>query len=517
MKAIKDTHPKSKGIVLFEESIEFPRMIAMSYLAMYWSRSGYDLYSYPVGLKRNSVREMLATIFARIPTKREASVKYRIFKSLSFSGRIRPGSMKLSDEDWMFLSSYIGSSRQRVLELTFRGIHVGENYYDWYLRTYHRTTIDTNSKEFFESLAKFIKLTKWWIEFFDRNIVRAVNISHSTYAQGLMARIAISKNIKCINMSFDKLYSLDSENPYSDCEFQGYEKDSMVFHNYALDLNRSSSKLDQLITGSEFVTREHRIKSGFQDLSIQFNFPNSECKYMSMIASHCFTDAPHQQGTLLFPDFFAWFEFMAKSTQNSEHLWFAKPHPHFTIPEDEAFRLVVAKYPHLIPIPKGVSNLQLFEFGIRSVFTVHGTIAFDAATQGIMSVSASNNTSYKKYNFSIQPKSIEELGEVILNLEKYIDAHLVNKEEVLHYFDLHHLRPMYSWVFRDKLKQISETLGGYSNIFSDLKLLDEWTSTVWTQKYHDENLRSIQEFIESGRYFVHGHDFKSTPLLREPI
>jgi hypothetical protein len=238
---------------------------------------------------------------------------------------------------------------------------------------------------------------------------------------------------------------------------------------------------------------------------------------MSMIASHCFTDAPHQQGTLLFPDFFAWFEFMAKSTQNSEHLWFAKPHPHFTIPEDEAFRLVVAKYPHLIPIPKGVSNLQLFEFGIRSVFTVHGTIAFDAATQGIMSVSASNNTSYKKYNFSIQPKSIEELGEVILNLEKYIDAHLVNKEEVLHYFDLHHLRPMYSWVFRDKLKQISETLGGYSNIFSDLKLLDEWTSTVWTQKYHDENLRSIQEFIESGRYFVHGHDFKSTPLLREPI
>jgi hypothetical protein len=489
----------------------------MSYLAMYWSSSGYDLYSYPVGLKRNSVRELLVRIFARIPTQREASIKYRIFKSLSFSGRIRPGSMKLSREDWMFLNSCIGSSRQRVLELTFRGIHIGENFYDWYLRTYERTTIDTNSKEFFDSLTKFVELTKWWIEFFDKNIVRAVNISHSTYAQGLLARIAISRNITCINISFDKLYSLSRGNPYSDCEFQSYEKDSTVFLDYALDLNRSLSKLDQLITGSEFVTREHRIKSGFQDQKIKFNFPDSECKYMSMIASHCFTDAPHQQGALLFADFFTWFEFMAKSSQNSEHLWFVKPHPHFTTAEDEAFAQIVEKYPHLIPIPKGVSNMQLFESGIRSVFTVHGTIAFDAATQGIMSVSASNNTSYKRYSFSIQPKSIEELAEVILNLEKYIDTHLVNKKEVLHYFDLHHLRPMYSWVFRDKLEEISETLGGYSNIFNDLKLLDQWTSTVWSQKYHDENLRSIKKFIESGRYFVDGHDFKSTPLLHEPI
>lgn len=499
---------KIDGIVLFEETIEYPRIIAMSYLALYWSSKGYNLYSYQVGTKRHFIRDFFTTFLAHMPIPHESSIKYRISKSLSFSGRIKPGIAKLTHEEKLIITSLINASREQVLDLTYMGIPLGENFYDWYLRFYQRVTIDTNSIEFIESLTKFLELTKWWVQFFNENHVIAVNVSHSTYVQGLLARIAAAKNITCICMSFDKLYSLNRERPNSECEFQDYQKDSMKFLEYPLNLNRSKIELDRLVTGNEFVTREHRIKSGFQDRNVGFKFPYSECQYMSMIASHCFTDAPHQQGNLLFPDFYTWFEFMAETTSHSTHQWFVKPHPHFTASEDAAFKLIVDKYPHLISIPKGVSNVELFRFGIKSVFTVHGTIAFDAATQGIMSVAASNNTSYKGYRFSILPKSIDELKEIIFNLESYVDKHRVDRLEVLHYFDVHHLRPMHTWVFREKLVEISESMSGYSSIFNNSKLLDLWLSTVWSQKYHDENLRSIEKFLKSGQYFVDGHFFR---------
>jgi len=507
-KANKNRIKKIDGIVLFEETIEYPRIIAMSYLALYWSSKGYNLYSYQVGIKRNFIRNFFTTLLARMPIPHESRIKHRISKSLSFSGRIKPGIAKLAHEDEAIINSLINAPREKVLDLTFLGISVGENFYDWYLRVYQRVTIDTNSIEFIESLTKFLELTKWWVQFFDKNNVICVNVSHTTYAQGLLARIAVAKKITCICMSFDKLYSLNEERPNSECEFQEYKKDSMQFLEYPLNLKRSKIELDRLVTGSEFVTREHRIKSGFQDMNVDFKFPYSECQYMSMIASHCFTDAPHQQGNMLFPDFYTWLEFMAETTLHSNHQWFVKPHPHFTAAEDEAFKLIVEKYPHLISIPKGVSNVELFRFGIRSVFTVHGTIAFDAATQGIMSVAASNNTSYKGYGFSILPKSVDELKEICLNLESYVDKYRVNELEVLHYFDAHHLRSMHTWVFRENLVKISETMSGYSNIFNDSKLLDLWLHTVWSQDYHDENLNSIEKFLNSGQYFVDGHFFR---------
>jgi hypothetical protein len=508
MNEIKKNATKIDGIVLFEETFEYPRIIAMSYFAMYWSSKGYNLHSYQVEVKRNFVREFYSNLLGRLPVLHESRIKHRIYKSLSFSGRIKPGIAKLNDEDREIVTDLKNASKQEVLNLTFMGIHVGENFYDWYLRVYQRVTIDTNSIEFTESLAKFLQLTKWWVQFFEENNVVAVNISHSTYAQGLLARIAVAKNITCICVSFDKLYSLNKERVHSDCEFQEYEKSANSFLKYPIDFERSKIELDRLVTGNEFVTKEHRIKSGFQDMNVDFEFPYSECQYKSMIASHCFTDAPHQQGDFLFPDFYTWFEFMAEATLDSEHQWYVKPHPHFTASEDEAFRLIVEKYPHLVSIPKGVSNVELFRFGIKCVFTVHGTIAFDAATQGIMSVGATNNASFKNYGFSVLPRSVDGLREIILNLSRYVDDHRVSESEVLHYFDVHHLRPMYTWIFREKLLEISKTMSGYSNIFNNSKLLDLWLSTVWNQNYHFENLGSIEEFLKSGEYFVDGHFFK---------
>jgi len=504
---LKPNSTNKTQLVLFEEFHDYPRFIALSYLAQYWASRGYVLASYKPGLPQN-LKQWLVRIFQPLlPLKHPIRTTSQVFKSLSIDRQIRPKLAKLSDYEKGIINQLIGAPENEILNLKYMDIAIGQNYYDWYLRSHQKATIDTNSLEFIKTLERFLQLVKWWLDFFKANEIAAVNVTHSVYAQGIISRIAISRNIPCLVVSFDKLYSLSLESPNSECEFREYNLESDSFYEYKLDSIKSLYGIQSLIKGDAFVTRVHGNNSGFHGANLNFEFPNSSCKFKSMIAAHCFSDAPHQLGEFLFEDFYKWLEFLLQHASESHHTWFVKPHPHFSKAEEEIFDTLLRSYPKVYKIPKDVSNVEIFKNGINSVFTVHGTIALDAAIQGVTPIAASNNASFKNYGFVIQPKTVQELEQIVLNIENYVEGHSINLEELTHYFGVHFLREMNTWIFRDKLGDISNKVGNYNNIFQDEKILRYWLQDLYSEKYHKSNLDRIDDFLFSGRYFVDGHYF----------
>jgi hypothetical protein len=391
------------------------------------------------------------------------------------------------------------------LSFRFLKIPIGENFYDWYLRVNEVETIDTESRQFFSQLVWFVGLAKWWNFYFQKEQIESLHVSHSVYVQGMIARIAMFNQVKVYVVSFDKCYRLSRQNLHSEGEFSFYDPKSLNFFNYEIDLEESRRELVRLKRGDLFVTKEHSLVSGFRNPSTEFAIDCDSSKIHALIATHCFTESVHQQGDLLFPDYYTWTAFMAKITQDSPHSWYVKAHPYFSTTELLIFKNLIAEFPHLIEIPADISITHLFNQGVNVVFTGYGTIGFDASTHGVPVVAASTNASYKNYSFCIQPKSREGLENVIRNLETILASHIINEKELLHYFSVHHLRQVTTWLFGNYLNSLIEHVENYSNIFTDARIFSFWLDSVWSQETHSLLAKKVETFIEGDSYFMDGH------------
>ena len=173
------------------------------------------------------------------------------------------------------------------------------------------------------------------------------------------------------------------------------------------------------------------------------------------------------------------------------------------------FKKLVSDFPHLVEIPSDVSITHLFSQGINVVFTAYGTIGFDASILGIPVVAASTNATYKNYRFCIQPSNKLELESIILNLGTTVQKHLISEKELLHYFSVHHLRQVTTWLFGNHLDKLIHYLGHYTNIFNDTKVFFFWVNKIWSPEIHNFLMERVETFIEGDSYFMDGH-FKGT-------
>jgi len=494
----------SSGLVLFEEFLEFPRIIAFSYFANYWGQSGYKLFSYNVSPTRSSwgrIKVKLSQIL--LPFHHNYKINC-LFSSMGIKKRISPRILKLSELEKELVHSLKGCTKENVLDLEFLEIPIGDCFYDWYLRSNNLGTINTKDEYFFEQLEDFLGLVKWWDNFYKKYPVIAVNTTHSVYLQGMVGRVAVYNNIPTYVISYDKNYKLSRNNWHAEGEFHFYDPKQPNFYSFSFEKETAKELLSQLKTNSSFITKEHSVVSGFRNRNDNFTISPSDT-INALIAPHCFTESVHQQGKMLFADYQTWFQYLLDLSSRTPYNWYVKPHPYFNLQEKNIFKNLVSNHRHLKFVPAESNLTNLFKQGIDVVFTAYGTIGFDASSENIPVVTASQNCSYKNYNFCLKPKNIAELDSIIYNLKSAIKNYKIEEDEILHFFSVHYLRSTKSWLLGAQLGNLIDHVGGYENIFKNSSTLSFWVNNLWANEIHTNLNILTSSFIESNLYMMDGY------------
>ena len=74
------------------------------------------------------------------------------------------------------------NNKNEILEITYKGILVGDLLYDTYLKAKKKPTIDIKSDEFNIFSEEFFGLCEFWIEYFKDNRIKAIITSHTDYS-----------------------------------------------------------------------------------------------------------------------------------------------------------------------------------------------------------------------------------------------------------------------------------------------------------------------------------------------
>lgn len=153
-------------------------------------------------------------------------------------------------------------------------------------------------------------------------------------------------------------------------------------------------------------------------------------KYLNLFALHCFSDAPHVCGELIFNDFYDQFietiKFIKSSKEDS--LWLIKPHPARNdygekgVVEDKLKQFNIK---NVILCPDNINNSQLFNH-VDNIVTGVSTISLEFACHGKKSIISGNAPYFHKKLF-YRPKTRLEYFNRLQNIN-YLNNRLSKKE-----------------------------------------------------------------------------------------
>lgn len=485
-----------KGIALFELYVSFPDYV-VSLLFAIWARAqGFVLNAYTPLRSNSKLENFNFRLFSRFLIDNGCNRPFRIFKSFGVSSFVLPkpnrSHLNTAQNEYHKVRFY---EKFEIINYELFGIRVGDLFYDNHLRQRELLTIDTNSEDFQKDFEQFICNFIWWHEYFSRNEVRLVCVSHSVYKQAITARLGVYFGAHVFVTSASRIYRLTQDHLWADTEFLEYDPNSRAQFGYTIDLVRAEKGLANLKQGSK-VTAAHYAVSGYTK-SLDSRVVNKNSKTKILIAAHCFSDAPHSYGDMLFCDFDEWFSFLHELSLETNFEWYVKAHPAFYDSDKIHFANYLSVFKNFIEVPSKLSNSDLIEQGIDVVLTVYGTIAFEAAELGALVVSASKRAPHSKYNFSLSPGSVAEYREILLNLDLLKKSHKISRNEVLHFFDLHHLRTSRVLFFGEDFESFLLEVGGYTAQFTNPKVL-KYLRTRYT---HPDLVKSqvaeLDSFIKS--------------------
>ncbi len=504
-------------IVLFEMTFGMPRFIAYSFFLQYWKSQGYQAIAYWPKISPRSLvftNRIIRFVLSRLNIDNGKSRPYRIMRALGCSSFIFAGqeNVRYQDRDKQF-AQVQRLSKSQLLSFSYREILIGDIFYDWHLNIRKIGTPKFASPEFRSDFDLFCRTTDWWISYFQQNDVKALHVSHTVYDQAIPVRVALSRGIQVFLVSGDRNYRITQENLLSDREYLYYEKDQNLQFQYEVSMERAEAAIHKLVNGDKDVDPAHAIVSGFEysgRLSKNTELLNSN-KNNVVVALHCFGDAPHANGTQLFPDFTEWMQEIGDLSLRTDFRWFIKPHPSFTSSDYVIMEEFLAEFPNFILLSPSDSNNLLIEKGADIFLSVHGTIAFETALMGTPTLSASTNAPYVKYDFSYIPSSVEEFRKYVKDIPNLISSFKPKRREILHYYDIHHLRSATHWIWGEQTSKVLEYVGGYLELPDSPKTLEYWLQVRADSSWLDTLARETSDFIEGEKYL---HDFAMNDLAR---
>lgn len=399
-------------------------------------------------------------------------------------------------------------TKEDVVQIKIDKLIIGDLIYDTYLRQYFLPTVDIKDKKLKKIIFRSVLIYFACKDYLANNKVVAVIPDHATYINcGILVRLALLNKIPVYcHRHYPKFEILqldpDLAEPFCSNHFRmtRYYKYRQLFDKFnpveqKSNRDKASQALSQRLSGKPDAVLKGKI-SAYSPQKANFkSLTNSACPKI-LVLLHDFIDSPHIYRGMLFPDFYEWIYFLLDKAQETEFEWYVKPHPVTLIHKDQRLKslnqLVTENLKHLHPKVKfldaSVSNKQLIEEGITSMFTVYGTAGHEFAYMGVPVVNAGDNP-HISYDFNFHPKTIAEYEEYIRKADSlHID---INRSEVEEFFYMH-----YQYRFDNDLPKISFT---YPEFQSYVDHSDSYNSRFFRyliEKYMSEDCQ-IENYLES--------------------
>ena len=500
VKNLKKKPGNNHAIALIEANHAFTTLILYSIICRFKLKNMIQIYAYRP-LSNYSFKDRLSILlFSKFRIDNARFRPFRILKSMGVRKIIMPRNLKryshLAVKNFENLTF---EDKYSLLTFEINQIRVGDIFYDWHLRLRTIKTVDFKSKEFEKDFVHFISNFYWWCDYMQSKKIESVFVSHSCSDLALPARVGLRFGAKVYYGSYGRMYKLTTDRIFSDLEFIDYIPGQKVQFGYEVDLNRSRKEIENARSGKITIVA-HSTGSGYTGESRLKLIQDPEA-FNVLIACHCFSDPPHSYGDTLFPDINDWLEYIGEFSKKSNYVFYLKPHPGFWDSDKIHFSSFLKKFPNIIEVPPGYSNLELFKQGIKTVLTVNGTIAFEAAYEGILVVNASLISPHMNYRFSISPKSVSEFNQILIGLPEIIKTWTVNKSELEHFFDIHHIRKTSSTMFGKKTFEFYDYIGGHWEQFLNSKVFDYWLNKQ-SETETKEVSKKIESFLEQGGYML---------------
>ena len=486
---------KTNNIILLEQGEAASNIVAYSYLASTLiDIHDAKIVSYFPRVPRNPLRKFMWWY--------KSTVGYyttKLFKSIGSDYLLIPTLNKTLKEKCNFIyQDKIKEIKNKtdLEQLSINGMVFGDLIYDYYVNYYKTVTVDLDSVDFKNHLKYCIKCIVFWQDFIENNSVKAINTSHTVYTNAIPIRIAVHHGIDSFQVHATHVYRLNKENYFAYKEFLNYKNDFFKFDpaQQSDGIKKAEERINKRFSGEIGVDMNYSKKSAFGK-SFEHRLIRESDKIKILVAPHCFYDSPHPFGNNLFPDVFDWLEKLIEISQKTDYDWYVKTHPDFI---DQTKEMVVELFKgHLnfTILPSDSSHLQIVDEGIDFALTMYGSIGFEYAAMNIPVINASLNNPHIAFDFNVNPQSIEEYEQILLDLNA-VD-HKINKIDVYRYYYMHKLYHSPNWLFGDVVKVLTD-LGGYHGQFTP-EMYKYWVNN-WSIEKHQKILLGLRKFIDSGEY-----------------
>ncbi len=445
----------SAGVILLESD-----QVYLNQIAQYYSSDPLmEFYSSRIVSYRMGPLNFWTPITARIRHFLSLAYGFGSRKLVLVNGR--PSSRaKLAVND--LLASV--KSKSDLERLSVSGILIGDLIYDRFLSTQQIATVDLESKEFRNSFQESLTYFLQWLDFFSKNKVTAICVSHCVYHYAIPARVAIQSDIPVYEITAGNIFKLDRSSLHSIVSHTELKKaaEKGLATNFQEVVSVGNREITNYLKPDEFKNPNLKALHS-NEISRDLELKVNPSRVTLLVATHLFYDAPHRYGIALFPDFFEWLEHLGQLSNKTDYNWLIKVHPDLPLSKGSIVGDVLARYPGLELVPSSTSHASLVKAGVDFVLTVHGSVGFEFPLLGVPVIGANPNAPYSNFGFSISPKSVAEFDDLIFGLANR--SKFIERLEVESFFYARFVTQFDAWLLTN-YSQFLQDVGGMNNSMS---------------------------------------------------
>ena len=504
---------EKKKIILCEFSNNSSNHLTFSYLLNYLKQKyGYRCCAYE-NLFQENFTKRIKFFFQNILDYKNFAI-YRSFNVDDFILSKKTKMVKnLSNIQYQNIIKNI-KEKKDILDIKIDDILIGDLIYDTFLKKFGLPTINIEDKKFLGLLKSSIENFYFWKLFFEKNNVKSLIISDTTYVDAIILRISVYNGISTYQCNWDNIHKIDKNNLYAYSKYKFYKNDfnKLEVNQKKRGLELAKKSIEKRFSANDFS--EDRImfysnRSTFhKDFSKQNILKKNKNKKI-LIATHCFLDAPHGYGYKgnIFTDFYEWLSYLYDISKKTNYDWYIKNHPSSIPKTSEILNEFLKDKKEFNLIPSEISHSQLIKEGINCVLTVHGTIGWEYAYYQVPVINASINNPHILYSFNLHAENLKDYENMILNYEDYkIDY---EKNDIYEFYFMHNLFSRSTWIFDDFL-HVLKRIEGYKNL-GTTKFYNYWIDN-YNEKKHMKINKKLENFLLSDDYYIKNFDiFNNNP------
>ena len=431
---------------------------------------------------------------------------YRVYQSFNTIGCVTP----IFDQEQELRKRKIChdikqnvKTKQDVFDIHVMGIWIGIDIYESYLRKLSRPAVYLNDPKLYDVIDSAVGLLVFWSEYFEKNKVAAVVVSHDAYVHlDILCKIAYQRKVPVYLPNIRGMSFVDSAHSLYSSRFKNYRKmfKSLSPDEQAEGLKLAKGQLTKRLSGEVGVNMPYSTKSAFKPFDPAKQVLKRSNKIKVLICSHCFFDNPHGYGGMLFVDFYEWLRFLGKISEKADYDWYLKTHPDPLPGTDEVIREIISEFPRITLLDRDTSFVQLAKEGLNFALTVYGTIGHELPLLGVQVITAGYNP-HIAYDFNWHARTIEEYEYYLLNLDKLHKE--INMQDLYEFYYVHYYYTVADDLFLKSYRQSTEDLDWEQQIGPATY---EYFLNQLTAAKHRESIANVQRFIDSGKhnYFSRG-------------